>query len=986
VTFKVLGPLEVERDGRVDGPRGAQPRRLLCLFLIHANEVLSADRLIEALWGEPVPPRATKRLQVAISRLRAALGDDGATLIRSERTGYRVMLERGALDAECFESLAAEGRRRLREGSWQEARKPLQAALGLWRGPALVDVAYEAFAQDEITRLEELRLAAVEDRLEADLELGRHGDVLTELEALVAQHPLRERLRGQLMLALYRAGRHADALQAYRAGRQLLSRELGLEPGPGLRQLEGAILTHARELAAPTTATGDPRRPGQSLPGVSTSLLGREADLDQIASSIRDGGVRVLTLIGPGGVGKTRLAIAAAERLRNEFTDGICFVSLAPLTDTEELAAAIVVALGAPIQEQEPPASALRRFLSDKDLLLVLDNFEHLLDGVPLPAQLVAECPGLTVMVTSREPLRVAAEQLYAVEPLALPPAESEALVAEALRYPAVALFIERARAREPTFRFDSHSARHVTHVCRRLDGLPLALELAASRVGVLEPHELATRLDGALALLTSGMRDAPERQRTLRATVDWSYQLLTEAERRAFARLGVFPGGADLLVAESVTEASLDDLDSLIAKQLVVRRDGRVSMLETIREYAIEKLGQDSEAGVVCARLSAWCLSLVRETTPLLWTRDRLTSQARLDAEMPNIRSALSWLLETGRNDDALRLVSELGPYWFHSFRAQEGLRWTESALAEANASPPELRASALLEWARISGPRRGDQFHRSLEEARELFVNADNVAGVAKCLAHLAMDRTWRGDATGGMALAEEAVVHAQCSGDPIALSRALLSRVNAAPDYLVAVAHAPAAAEQLRSVGNLYGTAQLCNEVGYRALVDGHYQEALQWLDQGLTASHEVSHAGTRYLIRGNQGLALLFLDRREEAAKAFDDALAACVEGGADDMVDETLLGVATLAADRADIARAAQLAGAANCHQVGVRAPGEQAVWDRLEAGLEHARSGLDAHEWERGVHEGGDLEVKAAIEVGRSALARLAEPAQQDGA
>jgi hypothetical protein len=517
--------------------------------------------------------------------------------------------------------------------------------------------------------------------------------------------------------------------------------------------------------------------------------------------------------------------------------------------------------------------------------------------------------------------------------------------------------------------------------VCRRLDGLPLALELAAARVGVLEASELASRLDGALGLLTSGTRDAPARQRTLRATIDWSYRLLGESERRAFGRIALFPAGADLGVAERVTAASIDDFDSLIAKQLVVRRERRVSMLETIREYALEKLDDDADADVVRERLSSWCLSLVRESAPLLRTRDRSPLQARLDAEMPNIRAALTWLLDSGRDNEALRLVGELGPYWFDSFRAHEGRRWTEAALAQAEGAAPTLRAEALLEWAGMFGPRRGERFRRSLEEARDLFAESNDEAGVAKCLAHLAIDRTWHDDAAGGMPLADEAVRRADRSGDELAVSIALVARVGAAQDYSTAVRFGPAAVEQLRSVGNLYDTAHVCNELGYRAIVDGRYHEALRWLDEGLSASNELGSAGTRYLIRGNQGVALLFLGRRAEAAHAFDDALGVCVEADAERIVDETLLGSATVTAVRADMTRAALLAGAAERHQVGLRAPGEQAVWERLEDELARARAGADQDEWQRGAREGAQLDVKDAIAVARSGLA----PGLDDG-
>ena len=299
----------------------------------------------------------------------------------------------------------------------------------------------------------------------------------------------------------------------------------------------------------------------------------------------------------------------------DQFADGAYFVSLAPLADPAELAAAIAVALGVPVQGRAAPTEALLRFLAGREVLLVLDNFEHLLAGAPLPADLLARCPGLTILATSREPLRVAAERLYAVDPLAVPPAGDAPLPGDQ-RYPSVALFLDRAVAHDPDFRLDRRSAPHIHHVCRRLDGLPLALELAAARVGVLEADELAERLDGALALLTRGPRDAPARQRTLRATIDWSYQLLSDAERRAFGRMALFPGGVELAVAEQVTEASIDELDSLVGE--TARRPARAGGCPCSRRSASTRSRSSTTtpgADIVRERLVRWCLAFARRS-----------------------------------------------------------------------------------------------------------------------------------------------------------------------------------------------------------------------------------------------------------------------------------------------------------------------------------------------------------------------------------
>jgi predicted ATPase/DNA-binding SARP family transcriptional activator len=957
VDLRLLGPLEVRfEDGPVElGPR--KQRAVFAMLALEPGRTVSADRLAEGLWAEAPPASAPKMLQLYVSRLRRLLDGSGVRIVTRGR-GYELQLPEGeSVDAVRFERLLD--------------TRP-RDALALWRGEALADLADEPFAAAEIRRLEELRLRATELAIDADLAAGCHADVIGELDALVVQEPLRERLRAQLMLALYRSGRQADALEAYRRAREVLVEQLGIEPGSELHDMQQAILDQDPALDAPAQVVGPSvRRP--SLPDPPTALIGRASELEDIAGQLRDRGTRLLTLVGPGGVGKTRLALAAAARVEGDFGDGAYVVSLAPLADPAELAAAIAVALGVPVHGKGKPIEALLRFLAGRELLLVLDNFEHLLAGVTLPADLLTRCPRLTILATSREPLRVAAERLYAVDPLAVPP-EGEAPLPGDQRYPSVALFLERAVAHDPDFRLDRGSAPHIHHVCRRLDGLPLALELAAARVGVLDADELAERLDGALALLTRGPRDAPARQRTLRATIDWSYRLLSDSERRAFGRMALFPGGVELAVAEQVTDASIDELDSLVAKQLVVRHARRMSMLETIREYALEKLDQDPGADMVRERLARWCLDLTDKAAPRLRTRDRLSFLARLDREMPNVRTALSWVIDAGRHDDALRLVAELWPYWAYSVRWREGLRWTEAALKRAEDAPPPLRAAALLAWGELVGPRRADRFRVNLEQARALFAESGDDAGVARCLTHLAKERAWHGDDAAGIALAEEALKHANRSGDEHAIADALASRVHGADDFATAARHAPAAIRQLQAVGDVEHIAVVCSNVGALAIVDEHYHEALQWLDEGLSATDEWGGRDMRFIIRGNQGIASLLLGELADAARALDEALELCHEVGGEEVVDETLLATAALAAEDSDLPRAARLVGAAERHKASLHTPAEQKVLDRLYASLERARSRADPDEWECAEREGAQLAVSAAIAAARSGL------------
>lgn len=658
----ILGPVLVHAEGgRPVEIRGARLRMLLARLALDAGRAVGVDALVDGLWGADPPADAVNALQSLVSRLRKALGD--ASLLTGSAAGYRIEVDPADVDANRFEELAARGRRELAAGRFGPASTALTEALELWRGEALSDVLDAPFARPPAVRLADLRLAALEDRFEAELELGHHTDVLPDLEAIGAEHPLRERLAGLRLRALYAAGRQSEALAVYERIRAGLADELGVDPSPELAQVHLAVLRGERPLA--------PRR--ETLPARLTSFVGRERELGLISDSLAN--ARLVSLLGPGGAGKTRLAIEVAVRHPAHDRGRVWFVALAAVRDPADVAGAVLGALDspdirlitAPVTQPVDALDRITELLGGGEALLVLDNCEHVIGAAAeIVYGLLGRLPGLRVLATSREPLAVPGEVLCQLG--SLPPPE------------AVELFTDRATGVRPGFVLDAANRGAVEEICQRLDGLPLALELAAARLRSMDVGEIAQRLDDRFRLLTSGSRVALPRHRTLRAVVEWSWDLLEKPERILARRLAVFPAPATISAIEAICVDSslpvgevLHVLGSLVDKSIVDTVDtsvpaaggSRYRMLETIRAFAEERLDESGERVTVERRFGEYFTGLAEEHEPLLRTGDQLRVIAIFDAEYDNLITALRRAIEAADAEIAHRLVRSLLWYW---------------------------------------------------------------------------------------------------------------------------------------------------------------------------------------------------------------------------------------------------------------------------------------------------------------------------------
>lgn len=781
--FGLLGPLAVvDGQGQELALHGPKLCALLAILLLNRNQDVASDRLIELLWGEQAPRSAAKSLQVHVSRLRQALHrdcDEPAQRLVTTPQGYRLRVAPGELDLERFEQLIAEADGLVGEQRWDAAADRLRQSLELWRGDPLSDFAYESFAQSEIARLSELHLGALEQRVAVELSLGHEVAVIGELELLIREHPYHERLHGQLMLALYRAGRQADALAAFRAARARLADELGIEPSAELAQLHTAILAQDTSLDRAPRKLSEQEHP-TNLPAQTRRLIGRRDEQAEIVARLRDGAGSVITLTGIGGIGKTRLATAVAAGMLDEFAGGVFLIRLAGIAEPGSILPMIAEVIGLTGGTNEPLQTLLPSRLGKLPTLLILDNLEQLTDAAPIIGELVVRAPQLRVLVTSQVPLRIGSEVVIQLGPLQ--------------NGDASALFRERLRARAWDFSADAHEEAIIASICERVDGMPLAIELAAARAQSLGLRELERRLEAPLGLLTRGDRDLPERQRSLRAAIEWSQTLLSADDNALFIALGACAGPVPLGMVAVLHDsaagetAMLDRLEALLESSFIRRREdpligARFVMPQALRNYAAERLTESGAETVIRRRHAGYVAEVAYAAR--LWKEGATDEQmVALQAVEAEIRPAVAWAREHNPSLH-VRICAGTAVFWLYRNVISETKQELERAI-DSGAGTPAERARCLTIQAqclRFAGDDHEALVHT--ERAYEAWQQVDDELERALGYGDMSWVYGWIGRLREAVKMDEEALAILRRVGDRRLILRGLTMLAHSAAD---------------------------------------------------------------------------------------------------------------------------------------------------------------------------------------------------------
>ncbi|GAA3040451.1 BTAD domain-containing putative transcriptional regulator [Streptosporangium longisporum] len=907
VRVELLGPFAVRTcDGAVVEVPGVRLRALLAALALEPGRIVSRTRLVDWIWGRRPPADEANALQALVSRLRRVLPDG---VIEAEAGGYRLAVPPDAVDVYRFEHLVGRARatgppEHAEPAMLAERADLLRSALALWRGTAMADIALrdsDAF-DAAVARLDELHVTALGDRVDADIRLGRGSELVPELTGLVAAHPLREGFVAALMRALAEAGRGSEALTVYRRTRELLAEELGTDPSAELSALHTALLRGELGQRAEHRRT--------NLRAELTSFVGKDGDTAAVAALAS--GHRLVTLTGPGGSGKTRLATETARTMLAGLPDGAWLVELASVRAGGDLAQAALTAIG--LREQALLGDArggeamdrLVTALRERAILLILDNCEHVIEAAAAFAdRLLGECRRLRILATSREALGITGEVLWQVEPLALP-AEG-AGPAEAGSSPAVRLLRDRAELVRKDIGSDAHTLAAMARICRALDGIPLAIELAAARLRTMSVDQLARRLDDRFRLLTGGSRTALPRHRTLRAVVDWSWDLLTETERAVLRRLSVFSGGASLEAAERVCGNAdpaapaapgapgapgvpgvpavsgggqvLDVLTALTEKSLLVA-DGegtpRYRMLDTIREYAADRLAEAGETEAARRAHLAHVVELAETADPYLRRAEQLEWLSVLEAEHDNIGAALRGAIAAGWAREAMRLVAAAGWYWFLSGHRVEGTELSVAATSLPGEVPDETRAMActIVTVFMTSGPG-GDQYRARewIEQAHRLTRRGgyrNPLLGFVEPLERMLRDPAEVLPAFEPLIADHDPWVRAQAR-----LTRGRL-RLTLDGDETDVDTDIGTALAEFRTLGDRWGISLALTFLADRLAMRGEFARACEHYQEAATALTEVGATGDVVTLRARQAQLYWLLGDERSSASAMAEA--------------------------------------------------------------------------------------------------------------
>jgi predicted ATPase/DNA-binding SARP family transcriptional activator len=985
-----LGRARVEKDGLpVDSPDLIQKPRELLYYLLSHPEGKTKEQIGLALWPEASASQLRSSFHDTVFRLRRALGGKEWVLFEKRRYAFGATQEY-FYDVKAFEEGITEASRRRTEAP-DEAIGQLREATDLYAGDFLEDVAQYEWV---LERQEELRRSCQEAMLLLGELLGfreRHAEAAEVYRRIVARDGYLEAAHRGLMRSYDSLGERARALEHYRSLVETMREGLGTAPAPDTRVLFEELLHGEDEVERLATVLPFEPQPSRApasrsdnLPLQPTPLVGRGREVEEVVERVRGGKERLLTLTGPGGTGKTRIALAAGTELQGEFDDGVWFLSLAAIHDPDLVASDVAGSLGVRESAERQLLETLRGYLRHKKLLLILDNFEQVLEAASDVATLLRSCAGLRILVTSRIPLRLYGEREYPVPPLAVP--DSLSPQEDIGRYESVRLFVERARAVKSDFALTEENAPAVAEICARLDGLPLAIELAAARVSSIAPQDMLSRLGNRLKLLRGGPRDLPARQRTLRDTIDWSHDLLEVQDKVLLRRLAVFEGGCALETIEEICDPeghldALEGVESLLEKSLLQRKvvggEARFDMLETVHEYAGERLEACDEAGMVRQAHAEYHLALALAADAELKGSGQREGMQRLETAHDDMRAALNWALGQDETEMVLRLGGALWWFWFVGGHYSEGRRWLEQGLEMEGRGSPEARAMALAGVGALAYEQDElDRAEGACEEGLYLLANRGEEPGEARIylllsLGHVALDREDYDRAT---ALLEECLALSREMGHGLGLAGSIMSLATVSHekgDLERAVKLLEESIELFRERDDKLGLAWCQINLGLAVCARGDIGRASKLTEEGVALLQELGAGADSAIGLCNLGWMALLQDDTGRAMALYQESLDLAWDTGLYPIVLTTLEGLACVAGARGDGQRAARLWSAAQTLQNAMNIPRDK-DWSAVgDTRISAVRSALDEQSWEQTSSRGRAMKLDEAVAFAR---------------